>query len=131
MKRLYILLIALFFLSCSSISVERKSELSFKTLFIGKVLKKTPITLAPNESSSERALVGFLAGGVIGAVATADTEKGFNEPKAFKYTLKTKNQETRDITSYSVVNQNDCVEVISPDDTGVEILRILPLANCS
>ena len=129
--RLLILLIAFVCVSCSSMNLERKSKLSFETLFIGKVTQKTATTLVGEEKGSDRAIIGFLAGGVVGAIAASNTEGGLDQPKAFKYTVNTNGQETREIVSYSVVNIADCVEAISPDDSEIEVLQILSPGNCS
>jgi|TARA_B100000959_G_C14766209_1_gene535528 hypothetical protein len=131
MRQLILLVIILGITSCSSISVKRKSTLAFETLFIAEVIGKRQIILEANESLSGRALVGLLSGGVIGAVAAANVEDGFSNPKAFSYTLAINEQETHEIVSYSVVDIGACVEVISPDDSSIEILRVVPSKNCS
>lgn len=118
--------------SCSSIDVARKSPLSFDTLFIAKVKDKKSITLAPNESKSGRMLVGLLSAGVVGAIATANTEDGFSEPKAFEYILTLpETNDTRTVVSLSITDIGSCVEVISPDNSRIELLRVIPENKCS
>ena len=110
--------------------LERKPGSAFNSLFYAKVVDKKPVVLEANESKSGRVLVGLLSAGVVGAIATATTEDGFSEPKAFSYTLLEGDQKPRTIVSYSVVSTGDCVEAISPDDSAIDILRVAPSADC-
>ncbi|MEH6544112.1 MAG: hypothetical protein V7721_09230 [Porticoccaceae bacterium] len=116
--------------SCSSINVERTSPLRFDKLFIATVEERIRITLEPNESKSGRVLVGLISAGPIGALATANTEEGFSDPTAFKYTLSVDTNETKLIVSRSIAEIGNCVEVISPDESKLELLRVIPLENC-
>ena len=130
--RFLIIFISLFAVSaCSSINVREESNPEFETLFIAKVVGKKQVTLEANESKSGRALVGFLAGGIIGAIAASDTEEGFSSPQAFSYTLNINQEGTREVLSYSLVDIGECVEAISPDNSSIEILMAIPLKNCS
>lgn len=74
MRRLIWAVIIIYLASCSSVDLERKTLLEFDTLFFATVKDRRSITLEANESMSGRVLVGFLAAGPIGAIATANTE---------------------------------------------------------
>ncbi len=75
-------------------------------------------------------LVGLLSAGPIGAIATANTEEGFSHPKAFEYILNVNANKNKLVTSRSIVDIGECVEVISPDESSIEILRVVSPENC-
>ncbi|RMJ01925.1 hypothetical protein DOQ08_02711 [Marinobacter litoralis] len=87
MKFLALLLSMIALVSCSSVDVKRTHPIIFSPLFIAKVEGIREVILEPNESKSERVLVGLIFAGPLGAIATANTEEGFSKPKAFEYTL--------------------------------------------
>ena len=86
--------------------------------------------LKANESKSGRALVGLLSAGVIGAIAAANTEEGFSEPKAYEYKFAIGSNDLRVIFSRSIVEIGSCVEVISPDESEIEILKVVGANYC-
>lgn len=116
--------------SCSSINVERTSPLRFDLLFLATVEERKDITLKANESQSGRVLVGLMSAGPIGAIATANTEDGFSHPKAFEYTLLVNTEETKVVISRSIAKIGNCVEVISPDESKIELLRVVSSESC-
>jgi len=130
MKTNILLFISFFLFSCSSISVQQEASLRFDTLFIAKVESKKSITLDPNESKSGRVLVGLVSTGPIGAIATAITEDDFSNPKAFEYTFSKNDNEVKVVLSRSITAIGSCVEVISPDDSKIEILRVVTPEQC-
>ena len=131
MKFISLFVFSIFLISCSSIDVKQTSPISFETLFIGKVENRNEITLEPNESKSGRVLVGLVSAGPIGAIATANTEDGFSDPKAFEYTLSLNENVSKMIVSRSIAEVGSCVEVISPDASEIEILRVVVLNLCT
>ena len=122
MKFMSLLAAIIFFVSCSNMDVEQTASITFKTLFFAKVTSRMEITLEPNESRLGRVLVGFWAAGPIGAIATATTEEGFSEPKAYEYSLLRNSNESQMVISRSIAEIGSCVEVISPDASGIELL---------
>ena len=122
MKFMSLLAAIIFFVSCSNMDVEQTAPITFKTLFFAKVTSRMEITLEPNESRLGRVLVGFWAAGPIGAIATATTEEGFSEPKAYEYSLLRNSNESQMVISRSIAEIGSCVEVISPDASGIELL---------
>ena len=131
MKFISIFGCAIFLISCSSIDVKQISPIRFETLFFAKVENRNEITLEPNESKSGRVLVGLVAAGPIGAIATANTEEGFSDPKAFEYTLSLNQNVSELIVSRSIAEVGNCVEVISPDASEIELLRVVALNLCT
>ena len=111
-------------------SVQQEASLRFDTLFIAMVEGKKSITLDPNESKSGRVLVGLVSTGPIGAIATAITEDDFSNPKAFEYTFSKNDNEVKVVLSRSITAIGSCVEVISPDDSKIEILRVVTPEQC-
>ncbi len=130
MRAVYLSFFLIFIVSCGSVNVERKAELRFDSLFFAKVGSRKNIVLEPNESKAGRVLAGLFTAGPIGAIATANTEKGFSQPKAFEYDLYINLNETKTIISRSVVDVGSCVEVISPDESDLELLRVVSAENC-
>lgn len=131
MKSLILSAIVFFIASCSGVDVKQKSQVSFDTLYVSKVVSRKEITLKPNESKSGRILVGLISAGPVGAIATANTEKGFSEPKAFEYTLSLQSGKVNLVISRSIAEIGNCVEVISPDDSEIELLRVISSEQCS
>lgn len=125
-----VVLVTLLLVACSSINVERKSKLRFDSLFFGKVESRKVLTLEPNESRSGRAFVGLLSAGPFGAVAAATTEDNFSEPMAYEYMLRIDDSESKSVVSRSVANEDDCVEVISTDESEMELLRVVSPEFC-
>lgn len=130
MKRNIVILAGLCLGSCSSIDVERESPLVFDRLFFAKVESREAVTLEPNESMSGRVLVGLVSAGPVGAVATANTEEGFSEPKAYEYRLQISADERRVIVSRSIADEGECVEVISSGKSDLELLRVVAESSC-
>lgn len=130
MRFIYLSFFLIFLASCSGIYVERKTKLRFDSLFFAKVDGRKSIMLEPNESKTGRILVGLVSAGPVGAIATANTEEGFSQPKAFEYDLYTNSNERKIITSRSIVDVGSCVEVISPDESDIELLRVVSVENC-
>lgn len=130
MKSVLLLIIITGLASCSSVDVKRTSPLSFDTLFIGKVEERRNVTLEPNESKAGRVLVGLISAGPIGAIATANTEEGFSDPMAYEYTLSLISDENRTVVSRSIVEADSCVEVVSPDDSDLELLIVISAKYC-
>jgi hypothetical protein len=131
MKSLVLFVTVSILVSCSSIDVKQTSPISFDTLFISRVEGRKEITLEPNESKSGRVFVGLISAGPIGAIATANTEEDFSDPKAFEYTLSIQAKTTKVIVSRSIAEVGSCVEVISPDDSEIELLRVISLDHCA
>ncbi|MDB9953393.1 hypothetical protein OAD57_08410 [Porticoccaceae bacterium] len=109
--------------ACSDIVLQEKQSIVFERLFVGIVNSKESIVLAPSESKSDRVLIGFLALGPIGAIATANTEGEFSRPSASRYKITLEANKDREVVSYSSVDVGDCVEVIST--TSLEVLRVI------
>lgn len=130
MRLILLSLFNILLVSCSSMHVERKTQLGFDSLFFAIVDNRTSITLEPNESKVGRVLVGLVSGGPIGAIATANTEEDFSHPKAYEYVLHTNLNESKTIISRSIVDIGSCVEVISPDESVIEVLRVVLQENC-
>tara|TARA_B100000767_G_C19632939_1_gene479115 strand:- start:52 stop:495 length:444 start_codon:yes stop_codon:yes gene_type:complete len=130
MKSIILLIIITGLASCSSIDVKRTAPLSFETRFIGKVEERRNITLEPNESKAGRVLVGLISAGPIGALATANTEEGFSDPTAYEYKLSLISDENETVVSRSIVETGNCVEVISPDESDIELLIIISAKRC-
>lgn len=130
MKFFVLLAFIIFLGSCSSINVERTSKLQFERLYFAKVEGRNDVILEANESKSGRIMVGLLSAGPIGAIATANTEEGFSDPKAFEYTLGLNTNETKVVISRSIADIGSCVEVISPDSSDLELLRIVKAEIC-
>jgi hypothetical protein len=72
-----------------------------------------------------------VSAGPIGAIATANTEGGFSDPKAFEYTLSLNENVSKLIVSRSIAEVGSCVEVISPDVSEIELLRVVALNLCT
>lgn len=123
-----LVLICLSVIACTPVTQERIP--TFDTLFIAHVESREDVVLKPNESKAARLAIGLLSGGIVGVVGTARTEKNFSKPKAFEYLLSTADGEERSIVSRSSVDAGSCVEVISPDDSEIEVLRKIELENC-
>lgn len=130
MKLFAIFVFIILLASCSSINVERTSQLQFERLYFAKVEGRKNIILEANESASGRIMVGLLSAGPIGAIATANTEEDFSRPKAFEYTLGVNTNETKVVISRSIADIGSCVEVISPDNSDLELLRIVKAESC-
>lgn len=130
MKTFIFVIVTIGLVSCSSIDVQRTAPLGFDTVFIGRVEGSEKVTLEPNESKAGRVLVGLVSAGPIGAIATANTEQGFSNPMAYKYTLSLSSSEHKTVVSRSVVDTGSCVEVVSPDQTSIELLIVVPYSRC-
>lgn len=130
MKTIILLIAIIGLASCSSIEVQRTAPLSFDTLYIGTVEGGQKVTLEPNESKTGRVLVGLVSAGPIGAIATANTEEGFSNPIAYKYTLSLASEEDKTVVSRSLVDTGSCVEVVSPDESNIELLIVVPSSRC-
>ena len=130
MRFIYLSLISILLISCSGINVERKTDLRFDSLFFAKVNSRKSVAIEPNESKAGRVFVGLISAGPIGAIATANTEEGFGQPKAFEYDLYINSDESKTIISRSIVDVGSCVEVISPDGSDIELLRVVSVAKC-
>lgn len=116
--------------ACSSIDVKQTAPLSFDTLFIGEIGARKNIVLEPNESKAGRVFVGLISAGPVGAIATANTEEGFSEPKAYEYSLLLASDESKIVVSRSMVEIGSCVEVVSPDESDLELLLVISAENC-
>ena len=130
MRGIFVTSISLFLYACSSIDVKRTTPLEFQSLFFAKVDSREATILEPNESKSGRVLVGLISAGLIGAVATANTEEGFSEPKAYEYRLLVQGDEYKYLISRSIVSEGKCVEVISSGESNPAILRTVTESNC-
>ena len=99
-------------------------------MFTAVVEHREVVILEPTESKGGRIFVGLISAGPVGAIATANTEEGFSQPKAYKYLLNNGYDKQKTIISRSIVNVGACVEVISPDDSDIEILKISEEEKC-
>lgn len=123
---------AMSLVACSGISLERKSEIQFTPLFVGQVKEVKEIQLDAFASKSEHVMAGFLLAGIPGLILTMDTEDDYGSPKGYEYIMNTAGTErSAKVVSYSYAKAGSCVEVISPDDSKVELLRKLPEERCS
>ncbi len=123
-------LILLGFCITSCTPVIHKESPTFETLFYGQVLSRKEVVLDANESMAKRVAIGLLSGGIVGAIGTANTEEGFSEPKAFEYILSTREAEQEKIVSRSIVDVSSCVEVISPDQSEIDLLIKVDSKKC-
>jgi hypothetical protein len=130
MKIAILLVVITLLASCSSIDVRQTDSLSFDTLFIGKVEDSHKVLLEPNESKAGRIIVGLVSAGPICAIATANTEEGFSNPVAYEYTLSLATDKVGTVVSRSLVDVGSCVEVVSPDDSNLELLIVVPSSQC-
>ena len=126
------LILALMFslLGCADIGLQRNSAIDLKTLFTASITSREPVVLEANESKSDRVMIGFLAAGPIGAIATASTEEDFSSPKAFNYTFTLTDGSKVNVKSFSMVEVGECAEVISPNDSDIEIVRGVERDKC-
>lgn len=131
MTRIILFLSIFGLISCSSIDIKQKSQVQFDTLYFAYVKERKKITLEANESKAGRVMVGLISAGPVGAIATANTEEGFSEPTAFKYTLTQIANKENTVISRSFVEPGDCVEVVSTDSTEIELLIAVPEAKCA
>jgi len=131
MKIFLILLLMLSLISCSSTSVELEQAAKLQPLFYARVIDKSSIVLAANESLSERVLVGLVTGGVVGAVATASTEENFGKPLAFRYELNINGKSKVEVVdSFSDVEQSACVKVLKSSESKALLLLLTKKSFC-
>ncbi|MFC4273081.1 hypothetical protein GQF03_07820 [Sneathiella chungangensis] len=129
MKLLFSLFIFVTLCGCSSVYLERNSNTTFDTLFFGTVISKTNTSLDVNELATTRLANRAFAGGQWDSLGRRDSK--FEEPSGFFYSVKTAEGEMQKVLSPSVVEIGSCVEVISIDESEVEILRVSPPEKCA
>jgi hypothetical protein len=117
--------------SCTGLEVRRTAPVAFDSLFLAKVIERNMIVIAANESKNSRMLVGFLAMGIIGAIATSATEDDFSQPTVFEYKLQTVNKDFKTIKSRSIAEVGRCVMVISTNETKLDLLRVVEAQQCN
>ena len=129
MKVIFILLTFMVLSGCSGVYLKRDSNTTFDTLFFGTVADKTSTTLDANKMAIERFANRLSGGGQFDALGRRDPK--FDKPSGFFYAVKIPNGETRKVLSPSAVDIGTCVEVISVDESEVEILRVSRPEKCT
>ena len=123
MKIIISLITILCFISCSSIDVKRQNKLVLQQLFYAEVVGKESISLASNESMTGRVLIGLISAGLVGAIATANTEPGLSSSVAWRYDLIIDGEtKIRKINSFSDVKIDSWVKVIKASGTSMLLL---------
>lgn len=122
MNKGYLFLVVLSLTACSSMDVKQESAIKLNTLFSAKIIQRKAVAIQATEKKSERVIIGLVTGGVVGAIATANTEKDFSKPKAFEYLLQLSNGEERTVTSRSINEVGQCVSVLKSGETPMNIL---------
>jgi len=131
MKRLIIVIAVLCISACSSNPVKQNKQFVLTPLFYAKVLTKTPVELTANESKTNRILVGLVTAGIVGAIATANTESGFSTPKAFAYDLIADGQALiSHFNSFSDIAKGTCVKVIKMSNAKLVLLSPVAKSLC-
>jgi hypothetical protein len=129
MRSFVFAILAFSLLGCSSINLKRKTDPAFNTLFFGTVIEKEESDLDVNKDAATRFTTRMFAGGSRNALGQPD--RRFEEPSGYIYTIEARNGSIRKILSPSSAKLGSCVEVISIDDTEIEILHVVLDKKCS
>lgn len=131
MEKLFFLIISLSIFGCSSVYLERDPDIAFTTLFFGTVVQKSKTPLDVDEPALNRFANRFFAGEPIDTLGRGDEKNRFDEPSGYFYMIKISDGSINRILSSSAVDIGSCVEVISSDDTKIEILQVVPQEKCA
>ena len=77
-----------------------------------KVLAVENVIGETGESAADRYAMGFVVGGVPGALIVGNSERDIGRSTLFSYTLKLSDGSALTVRSFSPVTVNDCVRVI-------------------
>lgn len=128
--RIFLLVILAFsLLGCSSINLERKTDPAFNTLFFGTVIEREESDLDINEDGATRFTTRMFAGGSRNSLGQHD--RRFEEPSGYFYSIEDRSGSIRKVLSPSLAKPGSCVEVISIDDTEIEILHVVSEKKCN
>ena len=84
---------------------------TFSEVGTGRITAVDRVTGETGESASDRYAMGFVVGGVPGALVVGNAEKDIGRATLFSYALRLADGSTLTVRSFSAVAVNDCVKV--------------------
>ncbi|RVU38805.1 hypothetical protein EOI86_05925 [Hwanghaeella grinnelliae] len=107
-----------------------------------KVTQRDIAEVGADEQSGERAVIGFLSGGIFGAAIASDgVEEDIDIRTPYRYTMADKNGETAVVLSFSLLETGDCAAAyfgpeneaptFEKDDVSIIYLVNRPSSDCA
>ncbi len=109
--------------------VQKEAPPAMSKAGIGTVQSARQFDSRSGESGSDRAVIGLLAGGLIGLAAATNTEDNLNRTMVWKYDVRI-GPNLQTFFSHAVVGPGDCVLVETLDSGMLSVLTKVDKGRC-